>query len=45
VSAILPQRLRSLTPRRLKDDPRVRALALGTGLNPPRTMRAPAESA
>jgi MMP 1-O-methyltransferase len=42
---VLPQRLRSLTPRRLKNDPRVRALALGIGLIPPRTMHAPAEAA
>jgi predicted O-methyltransferase YrrM len=45
VSALLPQRLRSLTPQRLKDDPRVRAAALGAGLIPPRTMHAPAEAA
>ena len=36
--AILPQALRSLTPARLRDDVRLRALALGTGLIPPRTM-------
>src|SRR4051812_46785558 len=42
---VLPQRLRSLTPPRLKDDPRLRAAALGAGLIPPRTMHAPAEAA
>lgn len=36
--AILPQSLRSLTPASLRDDVRVRALALGLGLIPPRTM-------
>jgi len=35
---ILPKRLRSLTPARLRDDVRVRSLALGIGLIPPRTM-------
>jgi predicted O-methyltransferase YrrM len=35
---MLPQALRSLTPERLRDDVRVRALALGSGLIPPRTM-------
>jgi predicted O-methyltransferase YrrM len=35
---ILPQALRSLTPARLRDDVRLRALALGLGLIPPRTM-------
>jgi predicted O-methyltransferase YrrM len=34
----LPARLRSLTPERLRDDVRLRALAVGTGLIPPRTM-------
>jgi predicted O-methyltransferase YrrM len=34
----LPQALRSLTPNGLRDDVRVRALALGSGLIPPRTM-------
>jgi predicted O-methyltransferase YrrM len=41
---VLPKRLRRVTPGRLKDDPRVRALALGAGLIPPRTMHAPAEA-
>jgi predicted O-methyltransferase YrrM len=36
--AVLPQALRSLTPERLRDDARLRALALGLGLIPPRTM-------
>jgi predicted O-methyltransferase YrrM len=36
--AILPQALRSLTPARVRDDVRLRALALGVGLIPPRTM-------
>jgi predicted O-methyltransferase YrrM len=36
--AVLPQSLRSLSPERLRDDVRVRALAVGLGLIPPRTM-------
>lgn len=36
--AIVPQSIRSLAPSRLRDDVRVRALAVGTGLIPPRTM-------
>jgi predicted O-methyltransferase YrrM len=36
--ALLPQPLRSLTPVRLRDDVRLRALGVGTGLIPPRTM-------
>ncbi len=36
--AILPQSVRSLAPVRLRDDVRLRALAVGTGLIPPRTM-------
>jgi predicted O-methyltransferase YrrM len=36
--ATLPQGLRSLTPARLRDDVRLRALARGLGLIPPRTM-------
>jgi predicted O-methyltransferase YrrM len=35
---ILPQAFRSLTPARVRDDVRLRALALGAGLIPPRTM-------
>jgi predicted O-methyltransferase YrrM len=34
----LPSRLRGLTPHRLRDDVRLRALAVGLGLIPPRTM-------
>jgi predicted O-methyltransferase YrrM len=41
--AILPQALRSLTPARLRDDVRLRALALGLGLIPPRTMHSAAD--
>ncbi len=36
--AILPQQLRSLTPARLRDDVRLRALGVGLGLIPPRQM-------
>ena len=36
--AILPQILRSLAPEQLRDDVRLRALAVGLGLIPPRTM-------
>jgi len=36
--SILPAGLRRLTPERLRDDVRLRALAVGTGLIPPRTM-------
>jgi predicted O-methyltransferase YrrM len=36
--AVLPQSLRSLTPRRLRDDVRLRALSVGLGVIPPRTM-------
>src|SRR5271154_4479795 len=36
--SLLPTRLRSLTPERLRDDPRLRAGAVGLGLIPPRTM-------
>jgi predicted O-methyltransferase YrrM len=35
---MLPQSVRSLTPARLRDDVRVRALGIGLGLIPPRTM-------
>jgi len=41
--AILPQELRSLTPTRLRDDVRLRALAVGLGLIPPRTMHSAAD--
>ena len=40
-----PKALRRLTPDRLRDDPRLRAIALGVGLIPPRTMHSPAEGA
>lgn len=36
--AVLPQALRRQTPTRVRDDVRLRALALGLGLIPPRTM-------
>jgi len=36
--AALPASLRRLTPERLRDDVRLRALAVGSGLIPPRTM-------
>ena len=36
--AMLPASLRRLTPTGLRDDVRLRALAVGTGLIPPRTM-------
>jgi MMP 1-O-methyltransferase len=36
--AIVPQSVRSLAPERLRDDVRLRALAVGAGLIPPRTM-------
>jgi predicted O-methyltransferase YrrM len=39
----LPQPLRSLAPGRLRDDVRVRALAVGLGLVPPRTMHSDAD--
>jgi predicted O-methyltransferase YrrM len=41
----LPQRLRSLTPTGLRDDPRLRAVAVGAGLIPPRTMHSSGEAA
>jgi predicted O-methyltransferase YrrM len=36
--SVLPASLRRLTPTRLRDDVRLRALAVGSGLIPPRTM-------
>ena len=36
--SVLPASLRRLTPARLRDDVRLRALAVGSGLIPPRTM-------
>src|SRR5581483_11225887 len=41
----LPQRLRSLVPDRVRDAPRLRALAVGAGVIPPRTMHSAAEAA
>ena len=40
----LPERLRRLAPDRLRDDVRLRALAVGLGLIPPRTMHSAAEA-
>jgi predicted O-methyltransferase YrrM len=42
--AVLPQALRSLSPESVRDDVRVRALALGLGLIPPRTMHSPEDA-
>jgi hypothetical protein len=39
-----PKALRRLTPDRLRDDPRLRAIALGTGLIPPRPMHSDGEA-
>jgi predicted O-methyltransferase YrrM len=41
----LPKALRRLTPERLRDDVRLRAVAVGGGLIPPRTMHSPPEAA
>jgi len=41
---VLPQALRRLAPTKLRDEPRLRALGVGTGLIPPRTMHSPAEA-
>lgn len=41
----LPARLRNMTPDRLRDDVRLRALAVGTGLIPPRTMHSAEDAA
>lgn len=41
---ILPRSLRGRVPARLRDDPRSRALALGLGLIPPRTMHSPQDA-
>jgi MMP 1-O-methyltransferase len=41
----LPAGLRRLTPTALRDDVHLRALALGLGLIPPRTMHSPADAA
>ncbi len=40
----LPQRVRSLVPAGLRDAPRLRALAVGAGLIPPRTMHSAGEA-
>jgi predicted O-methyltransferase YrrM len=42
---MLPAALRRFAPDRLRDQPRLRALALGAGLIPPRSMHAPEEAA
>ncbi|HEY8637698.1 MAG TPA: class I SAM-dependent methyltransferase [Solirubrobacteraceae bacterium] len=39
----LPQRLRSIVPERVRDDVRLRGLAVGAGLIPPRTMHSEPE--
>src|SRR4051794_10585542 len=41
----LPKTLRRLTPDRVRDDPRIRAMAVGTGVIPPRTMHSEGEAA
>jgi hypothetical protein len=41
----LPKSLRRLTPDRLRDDVRLRGLAVGSGLIPPRTMHSDGEAA
>ena len=41
--SLLPKSVRRLAPVRLRDDPRVRAAAVGLGLIPPRTMHTAAE--
>jgi predicted O-methyltransferase YrrM len=41
----LPKAIRRLTPDRVRDDPRLRALAVGTGVIPPRTMHSHDEAA
>src|SRR3954465_4310098 len=41
----LPKAIRRLTPDRVRDDPRLRALAVGTGVIPPRTMPSDGEAA
>ena len=42
--SILPPAVRGLTPTRLRDDVRLRALAVGLGLIPPRTMHSPEDA-
>src|SRR3954451_727321 len=41
--AVLPQTLRRAVPDRLRDDVRLRALAVGAGVIPPRTLHSAAE--
>jgi MMP 1-O-methyltransferase len=41
----LPKAIRRLTPARVRDDPRLRALAVGTGVIPPRVMHSAGEAA
>jgi predicted O-methyltransferase YrrM len=41
--AMLPQSLRAMTPARVRDDVRLRALAVGLGLIPPRAMHSSAD--
>jgi predicted O-methyltransferase YrrM len=41
----LPKSVRRLVPDRVRDDRRLRAIALGAGLIPPRTMHSPGEAA
>jgi predicted O-methyltransferase YrrM len=43
--SLLPKRVRAMVPDRVRDDPRLRALAVGAGLIPPRTMHSAAEAA
>ena len=39
----LPKAIRRLTPDRVRDDSRLRALAVGSGVIPPRTMHSSGE--
>lgn len=41
----LPKAIRRLAPDRVRDDPRLRAIAVGAGVIPPRTMHSAAEAA
>src|SRR3954470_22172934 len=43
--AVLPQALRRAVPTRVRDDVRLRAMAVGAGLIPPRTMHSTEERA
>lgn len=42
--SLLPSSVRRMTPARVRDDPRLRAAAVGLGLIPPRTMHTAAEA-